>query len=125
MVNGLPGAGIGGFFYLILALYMPIREGVRAVRGRSRREHWNFIMQQWAIIGAILVGLWLQGWLLRELFLSAPMMSITALVDPTGMMAKPAFDVAGAAATAALVSLAGVVLIAEGLKFLLDFTNND
>ncbi len=116
MVNGLPGTGIGGLFYLLLAALMPLREGVRALRGRSRGVHWRFIGMQWALIGCVLFALWGQGWLLKELFATKAMQSVAAVVDPTGVMNRPMTDYATIATSAALYSLAGVMIAVEILR---------
>lgn len=118
MVNGLPGTGIGGLFYLLLAALMPVREGVRALGGKSRAAHWRFIALQWGLILSVLVALWGQGVLLRMLFESKAMKGVTAAIDPTGVMNRPVADWAGAAATASLYSLAGVVLVVEASRLI-------
>jgi len=52
---GLPGVGIGGLFYLISALLMPLFEAVRTIRGRSSRERWRVVGRQFAM-AVIMVG---------------------------------------------------------------------
>jgi hypothetical protein len=119
MVNGLPGTGIGGFFYLILAAWMPVRESARALRGHSRTAHWRFIALQWSLIGAVLLGLWGQAYLLRALLTSAPMVQVASVIDPTGMLSKPPIDLAHAAAMAATWSLVGVVISVQVLRVIM------
>jgi len=46
---GLPGTGVGGLFYLLLAVLMPLHELWRTT-----------------IAGAILAALWVEGWLLQK-----------------------------------------------------------
>jgi hypothetical protein len=46
MNAGLPGTGIGGLFYVVLALLMPVRELYLTARGRSSRERWRLVLQQ-------------------------------------------------------------------------------
>lgn len=53
MVVGVPGTGIGGLFYLFMAVLMPIRELWLAVRGRSSLRAWKFIAIQLSMIGGI------------------------------------------------------------------------
>ena len=38
---GLPGTGLGGLFYLLLAFWMPFAELPRTLRGRSSRARWR------------------------------------------------------------------------------------
>lgn len=59
MVTGLPGAGIGGLFYLGNALLLPVRALVRAVRGGAGR--WPAALEQAAIAAAMLAVIWLAG----------------------------------------------------------------
>lgn len=64
MTVGLPGAGIGGLFYLAATLLLPIRSLLDRVRQRtpalSWRRQWHSVLIALGIIG----GLWLTGWLL-------------------------------------------------------------
>jgi hypothetical protein len=62
MTAGLPGVGIGGLFYLISALLMPILEVVRTVRGRSSLARWRTVGRQFAMavvmVGALTAVVW-------------------------------------------------------------------
>src|SRR5215813_2107845 len=64
MTVGIPGVGFGGIFYLIGALFMPIREVVRTARGESNVERWVVVAKQWSLAAGILVALWGTGWIL-------------------------------------------------------------
>ena len=57
MNAGLPGTGLGGVFYLLLALLMPVRELYLTVRGRSSRERWALVLRQFALACGILAAL--------------------------------------------------------------------
>jgi len=64
---GLPGTGIGGMFYVLSALLMPVREAYQRARmGRGARVtgRWNVVAGQMAIAGGIVAALWATGWLL-------------------------------------------------------------
>ena len=92
MTVGLPGAGIGGLFYLASTLLLPARSIVRRLRGRpdaaSSRGQALIILFALGIIGT----LWLAGWLL-------------AFVVPDRMVtASPAL--ASGAATRTVIPLA-------------------
>lgn len=65
MVVGLPGTGIGGLFYLGMAILMPFHEAVRTLRGKSSWARWRFIGLQWALVSSILASLWIAMWLLK------------------------------------------------------------
>lgn len=64
MTVGLPGAGIGGLFYLASTLLLPMRSLTRRLRGRpdplSRRQLAHSVL----IAGGIIGALWVAGWLL-------------------------------------------------------------
>jgi hypothetical protein len=62
MTAGLPGTGIGGVFYLLLAVLMPFRELVRMLRGKSSRQRWAVIATQWGYVAAIGLTMWLEMW---------------------------------------------------------------
>ena len=64
MTVGLPGAGIGGLFYLASTLMLPVRSLVRRFRGRPDDLTWR--RQAYIVLLAlgIIGSLWLAGWLL-------------------------------------------------------------
>jgi len=64
MTVGVPGVGFGGIFYLIGALFMPVREVVKTARGESNVERWVVVATQWSLAAGILVALWATGWAL-------------------------------------------------------------
>lgn len=53
MTAGLPGTGLGGLLYLVLALLMPLREVHLTLTGRSSRERWTVVGRQAALALAI------------------------------------------------------------------------
>ena len=64
MTVGLPGAGIGGLFYLLAGLLMPVREAWLTMTGRSTRRRWRTVLQQFSIAGGIAGGTYASGWAL-------------------------------------------------------------
>jgi hypothetical protein len=74
MTVGLPGAGIGGIFYLASALLMPFREAIRLCRG-DRAERGRMVVMQTAIAAGILGALWATGWMLGHMIASASQVS--------------------------------------------------
>jgi hypothetical protein len=113
MTAGLPGMGIGAFFYFMLVICMPLRELYLTARGRSSIERWKGVGFYWAISIAIVVAVviecllityslgWLQGtdslagrwlqWIMggREIVLSgySQFALITSVLFLTGVMA--------------------------------------
>lgn len=53
---GLPGTGLGGLFYVLLALSMPIVELVATLQGRSSPERWRQVGIQFALACAIVAA---------------------------------------------------------------------
>jgi len=46
MFAGLPGIGVGTLFYVLMALWMPVRELPRVFQGTSTIETWKLILRQ-------------------------------------------------------------------------------
>jgi hypothetical protein len=67
MIAGLPGTGISGVFYILLALWMPVRELWRAANGRRDPEKQRIMRTQGVLtlfmLPAILAAGWAAGWL--------------------------------------------------------------
>lgn len=61
MNAGLPGTGIGGVFYLLSALFMPIIEMVLTFRGKSSVARWLMVLRQLTMAVCILGSMWLLG----------------------------------------------------------------
>ena len=77
MNAGLPGAGIGGLFYLASTLLLPARSLLRRWRGHSDVVTWRQHSHNVSIAIGIITGLWTAGWLLafvipKELLSGAP-----------------------------------------------------
>src|SRR6266566_6480617 len=63
MTVGVPGTGIGGMFYLVSALAVPLRQAYRSLRRRPSAG-WRIVAGQTAMAGGILAAIWVTGWLL-------------------------------------------------------------
>jgi hypothetical protein len=46
MFAGLPGIGVGTLFYVLMALWMPVRELPRVIQGTSSFATWKIIVRQ-------------------------------------------------------------------------------
>lgn len=64
MTAGLPGAGIGGLFYLAATITLPFRSLWRRVTGRPDLIPWRHQVHNVAMAVGIIAGLWVAGWLL-------------------------------------------------------------
>src|SRR6188472_4657598 len=53
---GLPGTGLGGLFYVLLALWMPMAELHATVRGRSSRARWRLVGAQFLLACGIVAS---------------------------------------------------------------------
>src|SRR5687768_1352087 len=76
---GLPGAGVGGIFYLLSALSMPVhalaRQFLRRTGSNAGGElppRWGLIWRQFATAVGIIAGLWIAGWLLAAWLIANP-----------------------------------------------------
>lgn len=76
MNAGLPGTGIGGFFYLLTALLIPFIELYQTVRGKSSLKRWRFAIRQTIIAWGIIIGMGFAGWSLKSLFHLNPRTSL-------------------------------------------------
>lgn len=68
MFAGLPGTGIGGIFYLLLTMWMPIHELYLLWHGRSSLARWRFIAERWMLFTAVIVVMVVQVNLLKGFF---------------------------------------------------------
>jgi hypothetical protein len=68
MTVGLPGSGLGGVFYLLSALWMPVHQLIRSVRGDRAPLNAGLLVRQTAIaasmIGVLFATGYALGWLL-------------------------------------------------------------
>jgi hypothetical protein len=105
---GLPGTGIGGLFYLITALAMPVAEWIRSKQGNrcARRQARAFGSAALAslVLATLCATSWVVDYMVAEAAPAGPR------PDPTGFM-PGALGVAPTVIT--LASLAIVVLLVE------------
>ena len=64
---GLPGTGLGGLMYVVLALAMPFYEIAQTVRGRSSLARWKLVLRQTAISLGIVVAVASTAWAVMRL----------------------------------------------------------
>lgn len=68
MVVGVPGTGIGGLFYLLMACSMPFAEAWKFIRGHRGETRWKFIAGQLGLMASIVAAMTLQGILAKKVF---------------------------------------------------------
>jgi hypothetical protein len=64
MTAGLPGTGVGGLFYLLAALLLPLRLAWLRAGGRRERGHTTLVIRQLAMSVSMIAAVWLTGALL-------------------------------------------------------------
>jgi hypothetical protein len=118
MTVGLPGTGIGGIFYLLLALCMPVTEFVRTLKGRTNLKRWFFIALQLLFVFGVVAVMWSELWLLNKslalvwgaLKVNSPLIVVDQAFRQTKVMAM-------ASASASFISLTFVVTGVHVLRF--------
>lgn len=106
MTAGLPGAGIGGLFYLAATITLPFRSLWRRVRGRPDLIPWRHQVHNVAMAVGIIAGLWVAGWLLGFVVPDAmlkPGIAARAGAGPSLRTVIPAATFAAAIGTLAMV----------------------
>jgi hypothetical protein len=77
MAAGMPGSGIGGFFYLLSAVFMPVKESVAIYRKTSSRASRKIVSRQVLNAVGVWSGVWLTGW-----FISRSIITVSASLHP-------------------------------------------
>ena len=112
---GLPGTGIGGLFYLLLAVLMPLHQLLRTARGRGGVQGWKMAALQSTVALAILSALWGEGWLIKKGFEWAPTLHhIHGVIAHIGGQARVLPDNSQLIAVASILTLALVLLLVHG-----------
>lgn len=119
MTVGLPGAGVGGIFYLLSALMMPVHaatESLLAALGVRRADErrsppWGMIWRQFATALGIIAGLWLTGWIIAAILRAHPAALGQAQTAQTGRRLPNVMRTA--ALIGSLATLGGVLLAVQ------------
>jgi hypothetical protein len=112
MTAGIPGAGIGGLFYLANAILLPVRGLVRRARGEV--VPWRTLLPQTGLAAGILLGIWITGWLLGA-WLGPGALRRAPLLALTGSAAAHTARLLGAATLFASVGTLVAVLFSVQL----------
>jgi Flp pilus assembly protein TadD len=120
---GMPGTGIGGMFYVVSALAMPLWEAYRRSRSRTPATcnvqratgggGWGMVAGQLAITGGIIAGIWATGWLLGLALRTAQP------ILPAGAGTPAANVVRTVALAVSLGTLVAVLLAVEVLRLVM------
>lgn len=108
MIAGLPITGIGGIFYLLLALAMPFIELFRLCTGRSSLAAWRTIGLQLLIQTGVLVSISMQAALVVWL---APGPAKQAAEKSNAMLGMSGVESVSQSQTAGLVAAGTIVAI--------------
>ena len=123
MFAGLPGIGVGTLFYVLMALWMPVRELPRLVNGTSSAARWRLIAQQLFYASGIVVTVMFSErlllWLLGQSKV-APF-SPAALVH-SELGARAGGSLLAAPIAASILLLGGVLLFVELLRVVVKYT---
>ena len=114
MTVGIPGVGFGGIFYLIGALFMPVREVVKTARGESNVQRWAVVATQWSLAAGILIALWVTGWMLGHVLTPALLARTGAGI---GRLAAP-HNVLRVSVFAASLGLLAILILAVRIAHL-------
>jgi hypothetical protein len=116
MSVGLPGSGIGGVFYLVSALWMPVHGAQRSLRGRPSKA--RVIARQSFLAALILLALWGTGVVIDVMIGAAA--SGAAMQSALGSADDSPVPHIFRAASFALTfgTLAGVLLLVQILRLL-------
>jgi hypothetical protein len=118
MTAGLPGTGIGGLFYLLLAVCMPLREFCRTIEGKTSLRRWGFILLQILFVLTILSSMWGEVWLLNQGILGLRRdLGINCVLVNGTLAFQQTKALAFAYASASFISLAFIVLLVHVLRF--------
>jgi hypothetical protein len=118
MTAGLPGTGIGGLFYLLLAIYMPVREFFRTLQGRTTLKRWGVITLQLLFVAGILAAMWGEVWALnRALFWLKEAYHIDIFSINGPLTFRETRTMAITCAYASFVSLTFVLAVVTVLRF--------
>jgi hypothetical protein len=58
MIVGLPGTGIGGVFYILLSMHMPLFQLRRALKGGHKPRHFKIVVSALFLSAAIILSLY-------------------------------------------------------------------
>lgn len=119
MTAGLPGTGIGGIFYLLLACYMPISELFKTLRGETSLRRWSGVALQLSFVAGICLIMWTEIWLLNHVCLwIGEQFHIASLYNDGKLLFTSTGKMAYVSVMASFFSLALVVVAVSVLRII-------
>jgi len=61
MNAGMPGTGMGGLFYILVAVLMPVRAARSYAQGSKVRSRWKLVVRQVSMAAIIALTMWATG----------------------------------------------------------------
>jgi hypothetical protein len=117
MFAGLPGIGVGSLFYVLAALWMPVHEMGRVVRGTSSLARWRRIAIQWVYALSIVVSIALADRVMLWLLGAAQPGSFSPARLLHGELgARAPHSILAAPMTASFLLLGAVLLVVEAFR---------
>jgi hypothetical protein len=117
MFAGLPGIGVGTLFYVLIGLWMPLRELPRLVRGTSSVARWRLILKQLtfsvSIIFSIMMAEAVLMWVLGQ---SGPGSLNPARLLNNELSSRAPQSILAAPITASLLLLGFVLFVVEAMR---------
>lgn len=105
---GLPGTGIGGLFYLLAALFSPLRFVWRRASDRRGAGTRRDVVEVAAIALGVIGGIWFAGWLLGVVLAGHP--GALSGLSPRTLASGQAANVLRVAALVAGIATLALVL---------------
>jgi hypothetical protein len=113
---GLPGTGIGGMFYLLSAVCMPLVEAAHGIR-RGTANRWRLVGRELALAAGIVAGIWGTGWLLAVVVAWSP--AIMAALQGIGLNGRVTPNILRTATLVVSLSTLGLVIMSVWIASLL------
>jgi hypothetical protein len=119
MFAGLPGMGLGTLFYVLIALFMPVYELVRLIRGNSSAERWRVVVVQFSFAVGIIMSIAIADRvLLAALGAASPDGMSVATFIHDGLAARAPASLLASPLIASLLLLGGILVSTEVLRLI-------
>jgi hypothetical protein len=119
MFAGLPGIGVGTLFYVVTALWMPVRELARTVRGDFSAARWRLAVVQFSFALSIIASIALADRALTIALDDGSIRSLTpARLLNDGLASHVPQSIWAAPIMASLLLLAAVLVTTEALRWM-------
>jgi len=123
MFAGLPGIGVGTLFYVLMAVWMPLREMPRVFAGKSSLAQWQLIARQLCYAAGIVATVMFCERLLLRMLGQSKVSPFSPAAFLHGELGAHAGDsLLAAPIVASLILLAGVLLFVEVLRVIVKHT---